>query len=288
MARSNVRGICFGLAFVLSVSAAVLGANAATADSIQYQSYQRASQSEACAAQPGETPWQANWGTDSSWKPSWEQWANAGMGGWTCTRSITWARTPVAGASDPYAVGSVGPGGGLVFLIDSGVHYEMAPKTWSAGGVNETIGVSYCDGFTDIPAANATAVGAGATNTAAMVASVACDSNAAAALLAYAPAGTSAGEWFLPSKDELNAMCNYSRDPATPPTGACTGAQNGAFALGDYGFAGSGFYYWSSTQDDGVLSYSRNLAWSQTFFTGVQTTGLNKPTQLLLRPIRAF
>jgi hypothetical protein len=78
------------------IGATLFGASAASSDSIQVQSYQRASQTEECATQVGESPWQANWGTDSSWKPSWEQWANKGTGGWTCTRSIVWARSAPA------------------------------------------------------------------------------------------------------------------------------------------------------------------------------------------------
>ena len=92
-------GVLASIAGVVLVTGALVGANAASADSIQVQSYQRASQSSACTAQPGETPWQASWGSDSSWTPSWEQWANGGRGGWTCTRSITWAHeesTPVS------------------------------------------------------------------------------------------------------------------------------------------------------------------------------------------------
>ena len=136
----NVRRLLVGAVVAsVSIGALLFGANTASADSIQVQSYQRSSQSEACTAQAGETAWQTSWGADSSWKPSWEQWANGGTGGWTCTRSITWARTPVAGSggSVSYAVGDIGPGGGLVFLIDNGVHYEMAPANWGAGGKDE-------------------------------------------------------------------------------------------------------------------------------------------------------
>ncbi len=56
-----------GAVSVLVVVAGTLfGANVASADSIQVQGYQRASQTEACVAQVGETPWQASWGPDAT------------------------------------------------------------------------------------------------------------------------------------------------------------------------------------------------------------------------------
>jgi hypothetical protein len=70
----------------------VATAPVASADSIWVQSYQRVSQADLCPHVTSETPWQSQWGTDSSWHPSYEQWAHGGTGGWTCTRSITWAR----------------------------------------------------------------------------------------------------------------------------------------------------------------------------------------------------
>ena len=267
------------LSVLVVISGMLFGANVASADSIQVQGYQRASQSEPCVAQVGETPWQASWGPDATWKPGWEQWANKGAGGWVCTRSITWAKTPVpassTGGSVTYRVGDVGPGGGLVFLISGSLTYEMAPAAWGSAEA----GVKWCRGLTDVPAASGTAVGTGAANTAAMAASGACSSNAAAAVLAYAPAGTSAGQWFLPSRDELNAMCNYSRNPITPPTGGCTGSQNGTFASGTYGFAS--FYYWSSSQGD------PSNAWYQGLDVGDQGGDL-KFLSLQVRPVRAF
>ena len=130
------RGVLAGFAALLILHITVFGANSATADSIQYQSYQRGSQSEACAAQSGETPWQASWGVDPSWKPTWEQWANGGTGGWTCTRSITWARDS---AAPTCPLGDIGPGGGLVFLCFGGKTYEMAPKTWNGSASDPTV-----------------------------------------------------------------------------------------------------------------------------------------------------
>ena len=125
-------------------------------------------------------------------------------------------------------------------------------------------------------------VGTGAANTAAMAASSACSSNAAAAVLAYAPSGSSAGEWFLPSRVEMNAMCNYSRNPATPaaPSVSCAGTvQNSTFAAGTYGFPNGTF--WTSSQANW------RAAWNPGFSDGV---GYNedKNVALQIRPIRAF
>jgi hypothetical protein len=272
----HVRGLIASSAALVVAAGTLFGASSASADSVWHQSYQRASQSEACVAQPGETPWQASWGADSSWHPSWEQWANGGTGGWTCTRAIVWARTPVAAESSSvmYRVGDVGPGGGLVFLISGGLTYEMAPKTWGAA---ETSGLQLCDTNTDI-AGTGTAVGTGSANTAAITAAIACSSNAAAAARAYDGGGLT--DWFLPSRDELNAMCNYSRNPTIPaaPSVACSGAQDGAFATGAYGFAFP--YYWSSSQE--IVSNS----WYQLSVNGFQGTANQVSSYLGIRPIR--
>jgi hypothetical protein len=182
-------------------------------------------------------------------------------------------------------VGDIGPGGGLVFLISGGLTYEMAPKNWNDPTNPSALDpvLTWCDNqTTNVSGASGTAVGTGSANTAAMAASVACSSNAAAAVRAYAPSGTSAGQWFLPSKDELNAMCNYSRTWAgTPSTLGCTGAQNGAFASSSYGFSSN--YFWSSSQVDALSAYSRN------FPDGADNIGYKDNSYpQLVRPIRAF
>ena len=255
------------LSVLVVVAGMLFGANVASADSVQYQSYQRASQSEACAAQVGETPWQASWGADSSWYPTWEQWANNGTGGWTCGRSITWAKTPVAassgGGSVTYALGDIGPGGGLVFLISGGLTYEMAPKTW---GDNETNGIAWCSDTTNSVSTN-DAIGTGSANTTAMLTTagsfVACTSSAPNAVRAYAGGGLT--DWFLPSKDELNAMYTYSLV--------------GGFNSATYGFAS--VIYWSSSQ------YATDAAWLQKVDFGNQSND-TKNNSLRVRPVRAF
>ena len=270
------RGVLAGFAALLMLAATVFGANIATADPVWIQSYARASQTEVCVAQPGETEWQESWGSDSSWKPSWEQWTNGGNGGWTCTRSITWSRTaePASssdggdgGSSVTYRVGETGPGGGLVFLISDGKTYEMAPKTWS-GGVQDP-SKEFCSNYGDpFAGASGTAVGTGYTNTAEMVvASVACNSEAAAAVRAYPGTDSSAGQWFLPSKDELNAMYNYS--------------QISGFNAVTYGFRSGS--YWSSSKFS-PLSFASN--WQE--FTSGRTGNEDQDVAYYVRPIRSF
>jgi len=270
------------LSALVVIAGTLFGANIASADSIQVQGYQRASQSEACVAQVGETPWQASWGPDATWKPGWEQWANNGKGGWVCTRSITWAKTPIpagssGGGSVTYRVGDVGPGGGLVFLISGGLTYEMAPNTWNA---IETTGIQWCGGRTN-SVATGTVVGTGSANTTAMLISaspfVACTSSAPNAVRAYSGGGLT--DWFLPSKDELNAMCNYSRNPGTVPTGACTGVQDGTFAAGTYGFVSD--LYWSSSQFTAIDAWYQVLDNATVSFDA-------KGYPLGVRPVRAF
>ncbi len=99
LTRVRARSLLVLSSALVMVAGAVVGGGSATADSVWVQSYERSSETAQCESPPGETPWQASWGTDSSWKPAWEQWANDGKGGWTCTRSITWARTPAASSS---------------------------------------------------------------------------------------------------------------------------------------------------------------------------------------------
>ena len=301
------------LSALAAVAATLLGANVASGDEVWDQSYQRGSASEACVAQAGETPWQDSWGTNPGWSPSWEQWANNGQGGWVCSRSITWARDSAARV---YNVGDIGPGDGLVFYIDStsGLRYEMAPKNWGAGSAIDptkawTTTALFCyasgsstdnancqtnnlyPGTTLVQSASTTAseaIGMGSANTDAIIArmaagSVSSSDYAAGLASAYASGGYS--DWFLPSKDELNAMCYYSRNlSASPdPTVNCYGSggttQDGTFAAGTYGFAIGD--YWSSSQN------TANFAWARPLVNGNQSNDF-KTKALQVRPVRAF
>jgi hypothetical protein len=197
-----------------------------------------------------------------------------------------------------------------VFLISGGRTYEMAPKNWNNPTADPTqvwtttaatcyaaglkIAIQNCQandlypGTAGEQAASTTAslpVGMGAANTNAIIARmndgiVTSPANYAAGL-ARAYTGGGKTDWFLPSQDELNAMCNYSRNPAAPaaPTVRCAGIQDGAFDGGAFGFAAAD--YWSSSQ------YDASFAWFQFFGSGSQSNGFkNNPPNV--RPVRAF
>jgi hypothetical protein len=165
------------------------------------------------------------------------------------------------------AVGQQGPGGGVVFMTPStlgnttGLFYEAAPSTWSSpsgdprsawcNNTNELLGVaSTVTGTGAIDGANKTAVMLGV-----------CTSGAANLADAYTVTvnGVVYGDWFLPSKGELNQM--YVNKTAI-----------GGFASGDY---------WSSSEDDAVI------ARSQYFLNGVQGSDI-KTLAGYVRPVRAF
>jgi hypothetical protein len=183
----------------------------------------------------------------------------------------------------PSNVGATGPGGGLIFLNDRGICYEMAPNTWS-GSVSDP-SLTWCNEATsDITGAVGTAIGTGSANSIAVDAG--CTSGAAQAAADLVLGGKD--DWFLPSKDELNAMCDYSRYLGAPPdpTLSCYGSfsgsgttQDATFAASAYGFADSS--YMSSSQ------YSSEREWYQSMRFGSQSYALKSGT-LRARPIRAF
>jgi hypothetical protein len=253
---------------LVMVVGVLFGANIATADSVWVQSYGRTSQTEACVAQPGETPWQESWGANPSWSQSWEQWANNGKGGWTCTRSITWARDSAARV---YNVGDIGPGGGTVFYVD--MARAAGSQFWEVGSDLGT--AAWCGALTSIPEALGTDIGTGEANTTAIMTNCVTPTGIAARIASAAAGGFS--DWFLPSKDELNQLCKYARTQSTAvadQTVPCdtTGTLRSGF---------SGYTYWTSSQ-----KYS-NFAWYQSLFFG-DMYWENKTETQSVRAVRAF
>ena len=165
------------------------------------------------------------------------------------------------------AVGQQGPGGGVVFMTPStlgnmtGLFYEAAPSTWSSPSGDPQS--AWCNNTSTLlgVASAVTGTGAmdGASKTTVMLG--VCTSGAANLADAYTVTvnGVVYGDWFLPSKGELNQM--YVNKTAI-----------GGFASG---------FYWSSSEHDAFN------AWDQDFHFGLQDYGSKSPTSYV-RPVRAF
>lgn len=86
---------------------AVAIGGSASAGETWVQSFARSGPDAPCVA-PAELDiaWQPDWTGSPDWTPTWEQWANDGAGGWTCTRSIGWAKSSPEGTSSDVVQGA--------------------------------------------------------------------------------------------------------------------------------------------------------------------------------------
>jgi hypothetical protein len=167
-----------------------------------------------------------------------------------------------------YAIGDTGPAGGLIFYIDeadaySWTYLEVAPPA------TEWTSIEWGDYGTEIGGnAALTGIGDGQAATDAIVDHMEGESiTGTAAQLCDALSYGGYDDWFLPSKDELNAIWDNLVDDGT-------GANSGVG-----GFAEDG--YWSSSE------YDSNLAWYQLFSSGGQG-GYYKYNSDRVRAVRAF
>lgn len=151
-----------------------------------------------------------------------------------------------------YAIGDLGPAGGIVFYIYGGGLHGMEAAT-----EDQSIGAAWgCEG-TEITGADGTASGTGAQNTADILAG--CTDSGIAAEIADSYSLNGYDDWFLPSKDELGLL--YQQKDVV-----------GNFADN---------YYWSSTES------GSGSAWSQHFFNGYWHAS-NKSDLDRVRAVRAF
>lgn len=157
-------------------------------------------------------------------------------------------------------VGDVGPGGGKIYYSARtkqpwGRYLEVAPKRWN--GSTGDLNVNWCSNVVDsIPGTAATGLGAGKSNTAAMLA--VCTSDAPVTASGYRGGGKS--DWYLPSRDELRALFLRQR------------------IVGGFQLHG----YWSSSES------SPNEAWIQDFYSDYQPAPSDKGFANFVRPIRSF
>ena len=159
------------------------------------------------------------------------------------------------------SVGDTGPGGGIVFY-DAGTtqtwgrYLEAAPTDYQVKSVRAIAEW----GCRNTPTGGtATAIGTGKTNTATILAKCTTAGIAADVAVKYSTNTAAAGQWFLPSKDELTEMY-FNR------------ATIGGFVADSY---------WSSSER--IAEYS----WFQIFVDGAQY-GLSKDSTAYVRPVRAF
>ena len=192
------------------------------------------------------------------------------------------------------AIGLQGPGGGTVFYVDTEGRYseydylEYAPADASDGVVWSTAALkcgltqtqSCQSNFisTSGEALNFLAIGTGRAATAAIVArhdAASVPKTDYAAGVADAYTTSTAADWFLPSRDELNEVCKYARS-----TGQAPGASTECLG---YSLL-SGFWtggYWSSSDFETGGGFT-------SFWTGRQWNLRKDYDGNHVRPVRSF
>jgi len=231
--------------------------------------------------------------------------SNLGIRGWGSTAyTITYSITGLTSAtqsvttSSAYTVGTTGPGGGVIFyrnasgwtcgptLNERCYYLEVAPPalglaSWDTDTVN-SVGRTWAQSphqTTAVPdfgdRTTAEAIGYGYRNTLLIINQGNSDSATSAAALAQSFLGGGFSDWFLPSRGEMNELCQWQTANGcynTPTT------QNN--------FAGAtGFVrgpYWSSSELSATEGRSRMNQ------QGGDQGGGAKSSTALVRPIRAF
>jgi hypothetical protein len=164
-------------------------------------------------------------------------------------------------------VGLKGPGGGIVFMTPStpgntsGLFYEAAPSTWHSSSGDPTS--VWCNNVTDLLGVGSRS-GTGAMDGAAKATVMlgVCTSGAANLADAYTATvnGVVYGDWFLPSKGELNQMYVNKN------------------VIGGLRSAPS---YWSSSEYGAVTLWAQNFNSGEQFWSYKEYSGG-------VRPVRAF
>jgi hypothetical protein len=165
----------------------------------------------------------------------------------------------VGGSATPtYTIGQAALGGKIAYILQPGdPGYDAAVQHGLVATAADISGKPWGCSFTSIAGADGTAIGTGNQNTIDIMAGCATADIAARVCGDLTEGGYS--DWYLPSKDELNAL--YVNRVAIGNFNAST--------------------YWSSTEAND------NEAYSQVFFTGQQQPDL-KSTGIPIRPIRSF
>jgi len=151
---------------------------------------------------------------------------------------------------------------GIVFYIDgTGEHGLICSKT----DINSGSGVQWSNITNMAIGSSARSQFNGVQNTTAIIGQNGHTNSAAKLCVNYSTTGTSAGDWYLPSIDELSQIY-YNKYQI-----------NKALNLNSFGFT-----YWSSTE------YQSGHAWARYFYDGASTYLNNKSNLYRVRAIRAF
>ncbi len=168
---------------------------------------------------------------------------------------------------DEIAIGNIGLAGGIVFYVDgTGEHgLEVAP-------VDQGVGEWGCMDIV-VPGADGTAIGTGAQNTADMLAANCSPywaGNALAADLVSSYSLNGFDDWFLPSRDELDAL------------------HTARHVVGGFSASSNSLAYYLSSSEYSVDNVA-HVAWIYSFDYGQGGQGLGgKNTAWRVRAIRAF
>jgi len=209
-------------------------------------------------------------------------------------------------------IGDTGPSGGKIFYyLPAGFncgptraatckYMEVTPSGWFSGVSGQedpqrtwaqATPVNYQGTTVPGNGATATAIGWGYRNTRAIVAQGNTDTATSAAALADSHTVTVSGvvydDWFLPSKDELNQLCRWSRGLVVSEDRCSGGSSNAGIGASDFPPDTSGTVtFWTSTENSATDAKGQSLARAD---AGVQN---NRPKNdgwpALVRPIRAF
>ena len=175
--------------------------------------------------------------------------------------------------NETYAIGDFTAGGVVFYIASPPVDLDGdgdLDNGLVAAVTDQSAGIQWYNGAYIVTGATGTAIGTGASNTNAIIAAQGATETAYAAGLARAYRGGGFNNWFLPSKDELNAM--YLNRAAINLTASANGGVDLAL-----------IYYWSSTEVD----YFN--AWKQYFSNGNQfNTNKSNYAYNSVRAVRAF
>ena len=223
----------------------------------------------------------------------------------TATRTFTLTVTALPCADGGACVAdNIGPGGGTVYYVASSNftsagsacgstcrYLETAPIGWIAASTQAAQTNCVNAGSSSVEpkcvwsgntsaaiGSMGTRIGTGYANTSAMITQSSTAGKAGTVARAFQGGGKT--DWFLPSKDELNALCKWATNDTVNTI--CNNSGSGGYLPITKGEFANTPHYWSSTELDA------GFAWYQNFNSGNQGSWMKGTSGYLVRPVRAF